>query len=302
MAKLLRTYLTLSCFLFLLGGCSGKKEEDPAPTPEPEVVLCRLLKEEVVSPNPSQTFTRDYMYVGLDLTGVEDVYPQNPASSSTIAFGVDVAGKIVSTTIFRNGTVFQYYLFEHDAQGLISRVDLYARTGPPGSQPVKMATREHTYNAKKQLISSKNYQVTGGAPRLLNDFTFTYNDKGNLTEVREYRAFNFQSSGAFNDIVIKTTYTHDDKINPYHEYPSQNYLPPGLVIQNMSPNNILTVTSMTTTEGTTHGPGATFDTAALNFTGTNTYTYTANNRPAKVTGSLGVTRTFTYACAKVTKP
>ncbi|WP_157592998.1 hypothetical protein [Rufibacter tibetensis] len=300
MPKPLRTLMSLA-FLFLgLGACSEKEEEDPQPEPAPQpvVVKCRLLKEEVVSPNPGQTHTREYFYSGFQLATVEDVYPSNTALTSTIAFGVEANDRIASTTIVRNGSVFQYYLFEHNAEGLISRVDLHTRPSGPGSQPVKTGTREHTYNTKKQLVSSKNYQVTGGTPRLLNDFTFTYNDKGNLTAVREYRIFNYQSNGTYNDIVINTTYTHDDKRNPYHEYSYQNYLPPGLLIPNMSPNNILTVTSRTTTEGTTYGPGSTFDTAPLNFTGTNTYTYTANNLPAKVTGSQGVTRTFTYECEK----
>ncbi|RNI29202.1 hypothetical protein EFB08_07210 [Rufibacter latericius] len=283
--------------LFYLGGCSSKKEEDPEPEPEPVTVKCRLLREQVVNPNPTQSFTREYVFTGTQLIGVEDAFETNPPSSNSIRFEVDANGRISRTVVMdKNGNLLQYFLFEHNPEGLISRVDWYTRSGSSGPQPALSTTREHTYNAQKQLVASKNFQGTGSTRRILSDYTFTYNDKGNLAQVREYRAFNYQSSGAFNDIVVKTTFTHDDKINPYHEYSTQNYLPPGLLIPNLSPNNILTITSMTTLEGTTYGPGSTFDAAPLNFTGKNTYTYTKNNRPATVTGSLGVTRTFTYVC------
>jgi hypothetical protein len=229
------------------------------------------------------------------------VYQGQRPSTTDVVFDYNVKGNVASTTIVdTQGRPLEAFEFFHDQNGYITQVNWYnKRQNPASSMLTLYATREYNYNSKKQLVNVKNWLVITSPRMLLNDYTFTYDAKGNLSQVQEYRVLTYQESNpdSFTDIVIKQSFTHDSKVNPYSENLYVHYLPnTSVFIPGLSPNNIVTTTSVSTVEGTKKGPGTNFDPNAYNFTRTNTYTYTDQGRPATVTSSVGSVRTFTYKC------
>ncbi|AKQ45128.1 hypothetical protein TH63_04945 [Rufibacter radiotolerans] len=257
------------------------------------------MKEQITFPAPGESLTRTITFDGDRVTQISDVLQGQRPTTSTVVYGYNVKGEVISTTLVDpQGLPLEAFAFEHDANGLVKKVDWYNKKQNPGSPQLALyATKEYTYTDKK-LINVKNWLVTGSPRLLLNDFNFTYDAKGNVTQVHEYRVLGYIDNNPdnYNDIVINVTYTYDDKMNPYKESWYMKYLPTGLFIPGLSQNNIVATTSATTLEGTKKGPGANFNTNMYNFTNTTTYAYTDKGRPNTATYSGGSVRTFTYKC------
>ncbi|MBA9077198.1 hypothetical protein [Rufibacter quisquiliarum] len=292
-------------FLVIFMGCSDDKEEPAPVSPEPivaPVYACKLLKEQVTNGTPGQPHQREIQYVNGQVTQITEVATVNSQTSATaFRFDYDGQGHIRTTTIpDAQGLPAQVFVFDYNSDGLVQKVSWFNKTQNPGAAaPMLYSERDFTYNSAKQLVRSKHWLVTGQTPLLLNDYLFTYNAKGNLTNSQEYRVLAYQGNTIQNDIVLKLAFTHDDKVNPNYENKFLNALPPGLVLLNLSPNNVLTTVAESTLEGTQKGPGASFNPAPYNYTRTYTYTYTSENRPATQTSSQGSVRTYTYSCEKV---
>ncbi|AMM51877.1 hypothetical protein TH61_12785 [Rufibacter sp. DG15C] len=277
--------------------CSDK--EDPAP--DPANFACLLLKEQVTFPTPGESLTRDFHFDQNYLSHVSEVYQGQRPLTTSIMYDYNTVGDVASTTLLdAQARPLEAHEFLYGLDGLVRQVNVYNKKQNPGSGSLQLYnTKELTFNNKQQLVSLKNWLVTTSPRLLLNDFTFTYDAKGNLTQVQEYRVTRYSETNPedFNDIVLKVSFTHDNKVNPYNENLYVMFLPnTGIFIPGLSTNNILSTTSVSTLEGTKKGPGSNYDPSVYNYTRTNTYEYNDQGRPAKVTSSVGTVRTFTYKC------
>ncbi|GAA4295292.1 hypothetical protein [Nibribacter koreensis] len=299
MFKQILSSFSIVALLCVMLGCADKEEA----APDPSSFDCLLLREQIAFATPGESLTRDYHFEGGFLNRVTDVYVGQRPSSTTTWFDYGAAGQIASTSLTdAQGLPLEAHEFIYDQQGLVKQVYVHNRKQNPGSSVLQpYHTKELTFNSKQQLVNLKVWTANTSPRMLLNDFAFTYDAKGNITQMQEYRVLRYSQSNPedFNDLVLKVTFTHDNKVNPYHENLYVMFLPnTTILVPGLSTNNIVSTTSVSTLEGTKKGPGANYDPSAYNNTRTNTYTYNEQGRPTTVTSSVGSTRTFTYKCEK----
>ncbi|RNI29207.1 hypothetical protein EFB08_07240 [Rufibacter latericius] len=291
------------CFL---GTACGSKQEDPAPVPQPtpvpvptqpKEVKCRIVKQVLDYPDPAESFTREFQYTANRLTKVVDTKKTGSTVPVAYSFEYNSQGQLVKTNFLDNdGKPMFYYTYEHTPSGLLSKIHLHLRLGDYSAPPVIVTTRNMGYNTKNQLTSVKEYLMTGQAPLISRDITYTYDAQGNITNSHEYRVLEYVGAEVKYDVMVDERFTYDNKVNPYRESPFFQYFPFISAPENWSLNNVATMTSGTSSEGTKKGPSTEFNTAQFNFTKTNTFTYTTQNRPENQTADRGPNYSFTYAC------
>lgn len=292
MIEKIRLCSFLLALTFLTTHCNKNQEEDPNPVEEDST--CYTTMEVFTNSSTGYILTREFVYENDHLVVINETANQPTTNTLTLVVEYDASGRVSRTNILDKGNLIQYYTYEYDNQNLLRKINLFADYRRTGTLSLNFS-RELQYNAQNQIISSKSYRMLTQVPFLINDAAYTYDDKGNVTNVREYRVLSFSlrtEPEILADIMVNMRYTHDDKINPHYRL---LYTNPNSLISTLSKNNSITVISETTLEGTKKGPG-TFDMSSINYSRTFTHTYSNKDWPLKRMGTDGTSTTYKYIC------
>lgn len=194
--------------------------------------MLACLDHRIPAVTPGSTTTR------LRVKTLTQDLPNNAAKVSSFTY--DAQGRLSSILAYQtpDSTVseIEYSTYQYDSQNrLISlRRAVVAFPRPPVGQPYPTEQYTYTYNADGRLAeinylngfrvsfsydgsgrlagSNRIFGVSGLTLRGSDQFTFTGNNLTGLTSER-----NIPSRGG-NDPIVRsnTTYTHDDKVNPFY--------------------------------------------------------------------------------------
>lgn len=276
MKKTFRWFTALSICAVLIASCTKEPTPEPTPEPEPEPTIETGLEGQFM-PERKIASTETFDLIGEDSL--------RPVVQNNYEWNGDLLFKMTQTQF--TGSFVMSQTFHYDSINRIAKID-YDK-GEQGSY-----TMEYLYEGK-ELAKINQYKENG---ELYSDYTFIRTD-GKVTEIQSYTylettEYSFKTLVWEGDNIIQrttkqyedpvpTTFTFDDKINPFHGLCDASiYLSPETVY---SVNNVLTTTMV----------------AVLTSTLTYEYEYDDKGYPVKATsvknvGPVNITSitNFTY--------
>jgi hypothetical protein len=272
----MRKYHYIIVLLFVAGLSGCQKEFTPAPTDPPIFGESLLLKVAYVSDTDSIVSEFDFDGAGRFLTETSKIFDGPDIEERSISLLRDSSGKV-------NRSVYRYKYSGSDAK-VEERSYLY------NAGRVKYGIRNYLIGASnvrdsvvftyQDKVSRLDQYVSfeGLEPNLFQYYEYTYDSRGNITQITNYLTGSNTSPFLFSTIK----YAYDDKINPL--YSNDDVLVDFGDHRYVSPNNMVSITEK-------------YADPVYDSQTTFSYEYGPDNRPLKatrVTDGVIIQETYTY--------